>query len=122
MYFFIARSPLSPVIITSAFNAAAHSINLSSWGSFLTIFNLGVFVVKRILKPFEKKDNSSLSSASSFRPILPRTSMYSSRIELDRQRVIFSFFQRSIIFLGFPPKKDETKTFVSITTLSLFSS
>jgi hypothetical protein len=53
---------LSPVITASAFNTAAHSINLSSPESFLIIFNRGVFVVNRILKPLEKRDNSSSSS------------------------------------------------------------
>jgi hypothetical protein len=59
MYSFMARTSLSPVITTSAFNAAAHSMNLSSPGSFLIIFIFVVFVVNRMLKPLEKRDNSS---------------------------------------------------------------
>jgi putative Mn2+ efflux pump MntP len=109
MYSFTARTSLSPVITAFVFNAKAHSINLSSSGSFLIIFILGVFVINRMLNPVEKRDNSSSSSYSFFKPILRKTSIYSSRIALDRQRVIFSFFHRSIIFRGFPPKKDVKK-------------
>jgi hypothetical protein len=58
MYSFMARTTLSPVITTSVLNAAAHSMNLSSSGSFLIIFIFVVFVVNRMLKPLEKRDNS----------------------------------------------------------------
>jgi hypothetical protein len=65
----------------------------------------------------EKRGNRSSGSFSSLKPVLRRRSPYPSRIAFDRQRVIFPAFHGSIIFRGFHPKKDETKTLVPITTL-----
>lgn len=58
IYSFIALNALSPVIMTSAFKAIAHSINLSSSGSSLTAFIFGVLVVKIMLMPLAKNERA----------------------------------------------------------------
>src|SRR4030042_4043782 len=94
----------------------AQAINLLSPGSSpiqLCPFGLST---KRIFEPFSRESKSLLTRSSRSNCKRPRTSKYSLRIGLETHRISFPENQYSTIRRGMPPKKEETKTFVSITT------
>ena len=116
----ITFNDLSPVTIKPAFSLTAHATNLLSEGSSFTTHIRGVLAVNRILTPCLNRASNSVNSSSAPSPIRCKTSTYSSRISLERQRTISPHFQRSMTWRGRQPRKEDTNTFVSMKTFPLF--